>query len=139
MTHIVWSDIYNIGINKLDKQHKHFLDILNNLQEGVSKDTEHTLLCGIFNELLENSKAHFDDEKKYMRQCGLPKDNDHANSHREFLRKIEDLKNRCKSDKVNLNVLMETQEFLREWLFSHIEQEYELYSPYLDKLNKKNR
>ncbi len=119
---IEWKPEYEIGIGVVDYQHRKLVTLIADLQEYRQKD-EFTddILDIILEELCNYTRYHFSTEEKYMEQLNYPVLEEHKVKHENFVKKIEDLKNRFQAREKN--VRGELEDFLLQWLVNHIAQE----------------
>lgn len=118
--HIEWDDKYSIGIEQIDKQHMHLVDLLNRMEDAcryTNENTENTFIS-VMKESAEYVLIHFRDEEQLMRSIKYCNFAEHKALHEQFIKKIcETTKNFNNEDK---DVYQDYTEFLRNWLFNHI-------------------
>ena len=89
MALIEWTDEFNLGIESVDAQHKHLVDIVNKFDEAMRKGKGSRMMGEILNDLVGYTTEHFSDEEKIMAEAeyeGLKK---HQAQHRQLLQKVE--------------------------------------------------
>ncbi|AET70337.1 hemerythrin-like metal-binding domain-containing protein [Desulfosporosinus orientis DSM 765] len=117
-----WKQEYEIGVELIDKQHQHLLEIGNSiydLLENYLLADKYDKIVEIINELREYTKYHFKTEEGYMLKIKYPKYFDQKNEHDDFIAKI---------DEINLNDVDENQDkyirdllmFVFNWTIEHI-------------------
>ena len=84
MAKVIWKDEYNLGIEKVDRQHQHLFEIINKIvdRSGPSEDTE--LACETIMEMVNYAKEHFTDEEILMQQYDYPNLEAHKKEHNYF-------------------------------------------------------
>lgn len=131
---IQWSDDLSVGNEKLDKEHKKWIEILNNFYEGLkagqSKEKLEELVLG----MLDYTKYHFTNEETFMRSVNYPGLEDHQKTHAEYVEKIKTYYEKIKSGKLILS--LEVTNFLKSWLINHIKGVDQQYADYIAKKNK---
>lgn len=88
---VTWSDEYNVNVEKIDKQHRHLLQLVNELHSAVEerfdKDELRKMLIG----LTEFTRTHFATEEQLMSKHDYPNQQAHFREHRMLLRHLGDL------------------------------------------------
>ncbi|ADU67324.1 hemerythrin-like metal-binding protein [Desulfurispirillum indicum S5] len=125
---IVWNDELSVGIRRFDDQHKKLVSIINKLANAVKQGAGKSVLDNVFDELLDYTVTHFEDEISLMKKHGYHEAPQHQEIHDSLVRQVLKLKE--KFDKGDLLVATETLDFLRNWLFKHIRQEDKKYSSF---------
>lgn len=121
MQAFVWDQRFDTGIDKVDAQHKHLVDIVNRLgqllESGTDLDSE--ALKSLFHDLAQYAHRHFADEERLMGDSGVDVRHlqTHALHHRQFVEQVVSLWN----SRATLNNPVETLHgFLTAWLTVHI-------------------
>lgn len=122
-------DVYKIGINKIDEQHRELFDIFNRLERAIARRDSEEVIADIFDFLTKYTKEHFDLEEQYMERYKYPDVEEHKKIHHQFLEEIEEMHQRYASG--YLKITSQTQETLFEWITTHIEQTDKRYGMYL--------
>ncbi len=122
---IQWRDIYKVGVEEIDEQHKKLFDIVNDLHEGVSCGAAQANLNSIFGQLMEYAVDHFSNEESLLEKTNYPNTQNHKNEHEAFIAKI----NHCqhKSKMGHLLISMRLLDFLKIRIIDHnlgADQEY---------------
>lgn len=121
-------DNLKLGIMQIDEQHRHLVDMTNDLHTILSKKLEtgwqkEVLLVLV--EMLKYSKDHFAYEEKIMKTIHYTRFDAHKQRHDAFVNlateKLENFEDLTVNDARGLLV------FLRDWLKSHIAYEDRLY------------
>jgi hemerythrin-like metal-binding protein len=121
----VWSDDYQVGIERMDKQHYGLLSTLNKLHDilmsqGDQARVDNKLAC-----LIDQTKVHFHTEEQFMQAYDYPDYENHKELHDILLRQVEDvLETQHEMETFHIQQSwaekLELLDFLREWLISHI-------------------
>ncbi len=118
MALINWTEEFNIGIDSIDVQHKHLVDIVNKFDEAMRKGKDSPVMNGIFNDLVGYTQEHFADEETIMAAAEYADLKQHQAEHRQLLQKVEqfqfDFGQESRDDSGHI------REFLKNWLTSHI-------------------
>ncbi|MEG1255484.1 hemerythrin family protein [Clostridium sp.] len=119
---IKWKDEYNIGVDKIDEQHKKLFEITNRayaLLENEFCIDKYDKIVEILEELKDYTIYHFKSEEEYMLSISYRKFLSQKVEHDEFIKKIND---------IDLNIIDENQdkyiisalEFIVNWITDHI-------------------
>ena len=130
---VTWNDVYSVGFEPIDNQHKELVKIINKLFEECKQGgpvAERAFLQTV-KEAADYSREHFSNEDNYMAQAGFPKLFEHRKQHDEFLNAVLKSMHEFKAGKSNP---IELARFLKNWLLTHIAESDKQYAPYLAKL-----
>lgn len=116
-----WDDHYNIGIEDIDLQHRHLVDLMNRLsqqllQGSVTSTERHAYL----QELVDYTHYHFADEESFMEAAGLEASfiREHKLIHQQFVRQLAIFTPEIEHNTdETMGVLLK---FLFSWLIFHI-------------------
>ncbi|MGI6538306.1 MAG: bacteriohemerythrin [Caldicoprobacterales bacterium] len=115
-----WKDSYELGVEKIDKQHRKLFSIGDRL--AVLIQTKEVMdnyeeVRQILNELKDYTLYHFSSEEKLMREISYHDIVNHAIEH-NFLRKK--LKEIDTIEEANHKVVVKLVSFLSDWISHHI-------------------
>lgn len=136
MPYIEWDEArYGVGVEHIDEQHQTLFETINELHAAMTEGRGREELESILDELESYTATHFGDEETFMQNCGYSQAcadcfRDHTDVHREFEARVADIRDRYEAGE--MTVTMDTLEFLRTWLTSHIagaemDQDYASY------------
>lgn len=111
-----WSKNLELGIEIIDKQHKHLVDLINKVAVSYSKHDNNFNIDFIFNELLDYADYHFKSEELVWSKINDSCVADHKHTHDSFVNKLNDLITHKDSDLAIEEILT----FLIKWLAYHI-------------------
>jgi len=116
-----WDDNFNTGIEKIDKQHKKLVDIINDLATQFTFNSQRIDLSTIFNELLDYTDYHFTTEEGIWHQflAETKSEIKHQQTHKKFIQIVKELI-ASQKDKTEDEVAENTLGILVQWLVSHI-------------------
>ena len=121
MEKINWDDSFSSGNDEIDKQHKHIVELMNQLidQVGMHSNTDEISL--LLSDLMDSAVAHFHYEERYMKSIGHADLKTHKNKHEEILADLtESLMPFIEHKKdATLNIV----EQLHDWITGHILEE----------------
>lgn len=118
MALVTWEDRYNVGVREIDEQHRHLVDILNQLHDAMREGRGKAVLGDIITETLSYTRTHFATEERLFDRHSYAKAADHRKEHEEFVGKVASFAD----DFAKKNVMLTAGilEFLRSWLMGHI-------------------
>lgn len=128
MLSLKWTDDMNLGVEVVDNQHKHLVELLNQLASDVDKLKRGLIvnedLKEIANELIDYTHEHFSDEEALYLRNGI-NITEHAKLHEAFRLEIEEVKLLLTGEegKQNSNELLKVYSSLLTWVMEHIKVE----------------
>ena len=129
MAFLNWSEGYSVGIEKIDRQHKKIVAMLNELYEAMQEGQGKDVLGNVLAEMVLYTKTHFATEENLMDQYNYPDYQRHKEVHEKMAAKVLDL-NQQYRDGVLTSPIQITN-FLKKWLTNHINETDKKYSPFL--------
>jgi len=117
---IEWRTSYEIGVKKIDMQHKALFDKINALFEACNSKGGKEEVINTMEFLGNYVVTHFSDEEKLQRESGYPDYINHKAAHDNFIKEYENLKTKLKTDGVSLNFVISVNRVVVDWLIKHI-------------------
>jgi two-component system, NtrC family, sensor kinase len=121
MDAFVWDDRFVTGIDIVDQQHHHLVDVVNQVGDMLlgSSEVSEAALQGLFKQLADYAVKHFADEERLMKATNLdPRHVDlHTRHHKEFVQQVVAM---WKSRATMKNPAEVVHGFLTAWLTFHI-------------------
>ena len=117
---VTWDASYELGIDVIDKQHKHLVNLMNQLYTACLADRGELdeAFKQVMKELVEYVAFHFKDEEKLMESIHYAGLNAHKQTHERFIKEIlTTVQAYQKGKQLAPNAFVR---FLRDWLFNHI-------------------
>ena len=114
-----WSDRYAVGVEVIDRQHETLFRLIDNLAKGIQSGNPESTLQSVFDELHDYARVHFETEHCLMDQHAFGEAAGHKAKHRELEGSLNELVERAKVGKPWVS--LETMNFLRQWLYHHID------------------
>ena len=121
MASFQWDKNFITGLEVVDCQHHHLVEIFNKFEDHLSKDIlESSEIEAIFIELFRYSKLHFQEERELMLKYRVDDRHIdyHTKEHNDFAQEIESIKLRISLD--NQAEIKHLLDFLVNWLVYHI-------------------
>lgn len=137
MPFIKWTDELSIGIPEMDEEHKEWLDILNELHDAMSDNTDAKIIQNIVKRMLEYSVFHLTHEEMYMLELKYPLFESHKEKHKHLIHKIELLVDRI-NENSNFRLTVDTILLLKNWLTNHIMVTDKKYGEYAAQFHDAN-
>lgn len=119
---IYWHEGLSLGVKAIDDDHKQLLNIINRLSDSIRDDNTQEVIDEIFDDLHKYIVEHFQREEALLKKCDYEDIKEHIAQHREFSKKIPELKAKLAKAKTSTNA-QEVSYFLTDWLFNHIIEE----------------
>jgi len=127
MSNIIWTDDLNVGIDSIDIQHRHIVNLFNTLNETY-KHGEISRSNALLSELIDYKLAHFTFEEDLLKKSDYPLYKMHRVSHELLTNTCLDLHQRAESGEF---IVHEAIPFLRTVLVRHMKGEDADYAIYL--------
>lgn len=109
-----WKPAYELGIPRIDSEHRHFLDLLNELYAAMVRGEGETQLLATRSDLMRYVAHHFQGEEEFLASVDYPEVAGQRMQHQWFLHELESLALRdsgVSSAKLSL---------MRDWFVDHI-------------------
>lgn len=116
--HFSWKEEYEMGISVIDKQHKYFVSLINELYDAILAGQTDKKLKEILSKLIDYATEHFATEESYFDEFHYEGSDEHKIKHKELKKSVLDFQKRLKEDKViaSFNLV----NFLEDWLSEHL-------------------
>ena len=124
-----WRDEYSVGISVFDVHHNKILTIVSDFYKSLKNNEDG--LAKLLDDVIEYSVYHFNAEEKCFKRFKYPDMDSHIDKHKEFIKKISEMKTRFDVGKEVLSLEMTT--FLKDWWVNHINNVDKKYSLFLNK------
>lgn len=131
MSNITWdSNKYSVNITEIDADHIKIINLINDLHNNMKEGKGTPIILAILEEMLHYADYHFEKEEKYFELYNYSETEVHKEEHEKFITQIEIFIEKYK--KKDSRISLETIDFLKDWLFSHILQSDRKYSEFLN-------
>lgn len=116
MSIVEWKKKYDVGNDKIDRQHRRFIDLINLVDEkqNISKEE----LMEVFESLRDYAEFHFQEEEEIMDDIDPLIFEYHKKEHNWFIEKLSEIGKQIESEDPDL--IDNLSYFLSDWLISHI-------------------
>ena len=130
-----WYKKFEIGSEKIDKQHQVLFEEMNNFLDACAKDRGRQEILNILNFLEKYVVEHFTDEEDLQRTINYPDYEYHMKLHENLKNQIGQIKEEIANDGVSVSSVIETNRMLVRWLVEHICNEDKAIGDYIRKNN----
>lgn len=118
---IEWQDRFNVGVERMDVQHRQLINLLNTLYDGVTADIPPAQVWPLLEGFNRYADNHFDTEQRLARDANV----DHLFVERHII-EHEAYRTRMRTFKLQLEkndkyVAVQMMSFLSEWWTHHIQ------------------
>ncbi len=128
-TLIKWSPDYEIGIEKIDDEHKKLVDIINDFYNAFAFAQGHVEIGKVINELVNYTIFHFTAEEEMFKNSSYPDTENHMKKHKVFVNKLKEYHKEVSEG--NLTTSYDMVTFLKDWLIIHIKETDTTYLPFV--------
>jgi len=116
---IEWDDRFSFGISIIDKEHRAFIDVINNAFVAMEQNDNPEAVKELLKEMTNYTLTHFATEETYMIKYKYPEYKYHKNEHHDFtMTTIANLRKVIKGD---YQIVKDTLLHLTVWLPNHIQ------------------
>jgi hemerythrin len=126
---LTWKDSYSVNAPAMDAQHKHLIELLNKLHDGMSRGAAKDTLGSVLDELIHYTQAHFAAEERAMQTAAYPKLVEHKAEHKALTDKVIKFRDDFAAGRTAMSV--HVLGFLKDWLTHHIMGTDKQYGPWL--------
>jgi len=126
---IKWTESYSVGNLILDNQHKTLISLINELHYSMQSGKGKQVLSKILDDLVQYTIDHFCREEQLMVKYSYPDFKQHKAEHEELAKTAINLQANYKNGTSPLT--MDVLNFLRSWLYNHIEKSDKKYKGHL--------
>jgi len=131
-----WKEEYNIGISRIDHQHRYFFELINWLTDCLLAFDNLDLNRKYVEEVMGYAKFHFLSEQNVMQYCDYPELEAHKKSHAKLINQLNVKAANLDFGEENIADFIN---FLREWFFEHTTQEDRRIKTYMEGCNLKRQ
>lgn len=137
MAYFEWADDLVIDNGPIDDDHRHLVDLVNQLHTATTEGRGIEIVDGILDNLIAYTKGHLQREESLMASLQFPQLAQHKVYHDRFTERIDGLKQ--KYDAGSITVAAQLSTVLRDWLSLHIRRSDKEIKYFLDQQAKAQR
>jgi hemerythrin len=134
MAFMEWESDFSVGIDEIDKQHHHLIDLINLLFDAMKAKKSGEVMERLIKELIDYTQSHFKTEEALFVRFAYPEAAGHVAEHGNFIETVAKF-NRDFLDK-KIGVSIKILDFLMDWLKNHILVKDRAYGPFLSEKMK---
>lgn len=135
---IVWPEVFNLGIEEIDRQHKRIIDLINNVFYTLTDNDDIFEIEGVFDALNDYVRFHLRSEEEFMRSIDYPGYIYHKENHEKFEDKAFLFEQSFDPSKNIESQRDEIVKYLVTWLANHVVEEDRRYAKYYFKQIEKD-
>lgn len=113
---IAWDHCYEIGVERIDFEHRIFADLINILAEKIDSGKDTISISRTLREIIRYADFHFVSEENIMEEVGYPGIKEHITLHRALQHTLND---RAMSLAAGEDSPAELLNFLATWFIDH--------------------
>lgn len=130
---IQWRDQFSIGNDLIDADHQYLIEIINKAEASLHAHNA-TELTGVFNELANYGKLHFEREELLARAVAYPKAEQLHLSHEALALSLGKFRESV-GEAWTPEAIEKFTAFLRDWLIQHVIKEDLPMKPWITKFS----
>lgn len=115
-----WNQGLAVGNKEIDGQHMELFDRVNKFLDAMNQRKGREEVGEVIKFLEKYVVEHFGMEEKYMARYDYPGLLTHKNEHKQFIDAFNDIKAKFYEKGAGLDVVIQTQSKLGDWLRNHI-------------------
>ncbi len=125
----IWRKAYEVNVPRIDDQHRKLVALLSELHEAMQEGQGQAVLRKVLDSLTGYTVWHFRTEERLMAEDCYPGYDQHREEHRLFVRQVKCFIRNLEAGKTTMTV--KVLQFLRHWLFEHIQNSDRRFAAYL--------
>lgn len=135
MAYFEWADDLVIDHGPIDEDHRHLVDLVNELHTATSAGRGQEIVAKILAALIDYTADHLRREEHQMASVNFPKLERHRQGHAKFIENLHDLQNKYAAGSITVASQLST--VLRDWLSLHIRRSDKELLSFLKKSGQK--
>jgi hemerythrin-like metal-binding protein len=113
-----WQDIYSVGVESIDNQHKKLFEIANRFHAAYERREARKVLASIFAELVEYTVYHFTDEERLLREHNYAEFDRHKANHEKLVNLVLGYRRQLEGGEPEVEP--HAMNFVKTWLTGHV-------------------
>ncbi|MEJ6003579.1 bacteriohemerythrin [Paucibacter soli] len=118
MAYFEWADDMVIDGGAIDADHRHLVELVNQLHSATTEGRGMEVVEAILKELLDYTAEHLRREEQRMAELQFPELERHRLTHQQFVADLQTLRARFEAG--SISVAAQLSALLRDWLSLHI-------------------
>ncbi|WP_233277842.1 bacteriohemerythrin [Paenibacillus durus] len=128
---IAWRESYEIGVEKIDCQHRQLLVKLNEFFDACSNQQGREKIEETLKFLKDYTIEHFGSEEELMNDIHFPELAEHQKEHADFVKTVLELEEAIQTKGVSVLTTIKLNRTLTDWLITHINKCDKLIGDYM--------
>ena len=120
---VAWSEIYSLGNEQLDTQHKQLFEFVSNLVAACIDGSSTEKLNETLDFLVNYTVRHFSDEEALQVKYNFPEYEQHKKMHEDFKTTVTELVGRFNNSASPTELNNDINKIVVRWLVTHIQRE----------------
>ena len=120
---IAWNNIYNLGNERVDKQHKRLFELLSDLVDQCTEGCSTEYLKETLDFMVEYTVKHFYEEEALQVRYNFPDYKRHKRLHEDFKLVVGALVQKFVENGSTLELSNNLNRVIVRWMVEHIQQE----------------
>lgn len=134
MGFIDWNDNFKLGVPSMDADHRRMAELLNLFCAAADRSAPSQELSQSLTRLIDETERHFKREEELLDQLHYPELPYHRLEHQRLMAQLRHFHGRLQIGQVAREHGIEMADWLRRWLFEHIQGEDKAYRPFVMRL-----
>jgi hemerythrin len=126
-----WNDIYSLGNDRIDKEHKNLFKIAAEAFSVVNPDNKIKKVKSVLEKLLLYTKNHFEHEEHFMQSIKYPGLEEHKVKHKKIILSMKSFVKNLPNMKI-IEIEKELAHFIEIWFIAHIVYEDKKLSQWIN-------
>lgn len=122
MEKVQWTKALATGIEIMDKQHKIFLELCDNLDQSVVRGKDKSEILSDIQFLEDYARVHFATEKEIMEKNKYPEKEGHLKLHSYFMDEMKVIKKKAEAGETGIKFAKLIKEEVTDWFVIHIDK-----------------
>ncbi|MEW5729160.1 MAG: bacteriohemerythrin [Pseudomonadota bacterium] len=116
---IKWNDALELGIPRIDDDHRRWVEMFNALFSACLAGVGPDVLAGTLQQLLDYTKGHFQREEAFLEEIGFDGLEEHRKIHAAMVAEVQKIEEQLRKGATH-DLSAEVLSFLHDWLIDHI-------------------
>jgi len=87
-----WTEELSVGIPEIDAEHRHFIRLVNELNDAISRRMDVVEIGKRMQAVLDDAVAHFQHEAVLFKEWGYPDASEHEQKHAQITRTLHEIR-----------------------------------------------
>ncbi|MET0004019.1 MAG: bacteriohemerythrin [Candidatus Thiodiazotropha sp.] len=133
MIRIDWDNKFEVGHERIDFEHRVFLNLIRTISEEMETHGNRERILRLLAELAKYAEFHFLSEENEMLRVGYPEYNEHHHEHERLLAKFTDMTAQFRYGTIPSDSIIE---FIFSWFAIHTTQVDKRLGKYIQQYEK---